>query len=89
MSTEVNIKNEAYSYNITTFPKFGYGKPISLYRTNFIEINNELEVFVQISKTDVGLGNNRGRRPRLLQNPNEVFDICTNTYNKLLISILL
>ena len=47
-----------------------------------IEINNELEVFVQISKTDVGFGNNRGRRPRLLQNPNEVFDICTNTPNK-------
>ena len=54
-----------------------------------IEINNELEVFVQISKTDVGFGNNRGRRPRLLQNPNEVFDICTNTSNKLFISILL
>ena len=53
-----------------------------------IEINNELEVFVQISKTDVGFGNNRGRRPRLLQNPNEVFDICTNTSNKLFISIL-
>ena len=55
---------------------------------NVIEINNELEVFVQISKTDVGFGNNRGRRPRLLQNPNEVFDICTNTSNKLFISIL-
>ena len=53
-----------------------------------IEINNELEVFVQISKTDVGFGNNRGRKPRLLQNPNEVFDICTNTSNKLFISIL-
>ena len=53
-----------------------------------IEINNELEVFVQISKTDVGFGNNRGRRLRLLQNPNEVFDICTNTSNKLFISIL-
>ena len=42
-----------------------------------IEINNELEVFVQISKTDVGFGYNRGRRPRLSQNPNEVFDVCT------------
>ena len=53
-----------------------------------IEINNELEVFVQISKTDVGFGNNLGLRPRLLQNPNEVFGICTNTSNKLFISIL-
>ena len=51
-----------------------------------IEINNELEV--SISRTDVGFGNNRGRRLRLLQNPNEVFDICTNTSNKLFISIL-
>ena len=56
---------------------------------NVIETNNELEVFVQISTTDVGFGNNRGLRPRLLQNPNEVFDICTNTSNKLFISILL
>ena len=39
------------------------------FRAMIIEINNELEVFVQISKTDVGFGNNRGRRPRLLQNP--------------------
>ena len=45
--------------------------------------------FVQISMTDVGFGNNRGRRLRLLQNPNEVFDICTNTSNKFFISILL
>ena len=56
---------------------------------NIIEINNELEVFVQISKTDVGFRNKQGQRPRLLQNPNKVFDICTNTSNKLFISILL
>ena len=31
-----------------------------------IEINNELEVFVQISNADVGFGNNRGRGARLL-----------------------
>ena len=60
----------------------------NIYLIDVIEINNELEVFVQISKTDVGFSNNRGRRPRLLQNPNEVFDICTNTSNKLFISIL-
>ena len=30
-------------------------------RPIIIEINNELEVFVQISKTDVRFGNNRGR----------------------------
>ena len=52
-----------------------------------IEIN-ELGVFVQILKTDVGFGNNRGRRPRLLQNPNEVFEICTNTSNMLFIYII-
>ena len=56
--------------------------------TRTIEINNLLEVFVQISKTDVGFGNNRGWRLRLLPNPNEVFDICTNTSNELFISIL-
>ena len=65
-----------------------YGGPLK-FSPIVIEINNELEVFVQISKTDVGFGNDRGRRPRLLQNPNEVFDICTNTSNKLFISILL
>ena len=59
------------------------------YEVVIIEINNELEVFVQISKTDVGFGNNRGRRLRLLQNTNEVFDICTNTSNSLFISIVL
>ena len=41
------------------------------------EINNELEVFVQILKTDVGFCNNRGRRPRLLQNSNEVWILKT------------
>ena len=42
-----------------------------------------------LTKTDVRFGNDRGRRPRLLQNPNLVFDICTNTSNKLFISNLL
>ena len=46
---------------------------------SIIEINNKLEVFVQILKTDVGFGNDQDRRPRLLQNPNEVFDIEINT----------
>ena len=59
------------------------------FNVDIIEINNDLEVFLQISKTDVGFGNNRGRRPRLLQNPNEVFDICKNTSKSLFISILL
>ena len=33
---------------------------------NNIEINNELEVFVPILKTDVGFCNNRGRRLLIL-----------------------
>ena len=43
---------------------------------------------MQISKTSFGFGNNRGRRPRLLPNPTSVFDICSNTSNSLIISII-
>ena len=54
-----------------------------------IKFNNELEVFVQISKTDVRFGNDRGRRPRLLQNSHRSSISAQIPQNKLFISILL
>ena len=68
MVSDVNYRRDRFKHS-----KIENGRVI-------IEINNELEVFVQISKTDVGFGNDRGRRPKLLQNPNEVFISILDVY---------